>query len=63
MGTLHGGDLVAKVLKAEGVTHVFGLSGGHVFSIFVGPLTEEGIRLIGPRHEEAAVMMAEGWCP
>jgi len=58
--TLHGGDLVAKVLKAEGVTHVFGLSGGHVSAIFDGLLTE-GIRLIDTRHEEAAVMMAEGW--
>ncbi len=58
--TLHGGDLVAKVLKTEGVTCVFGLSGGHVSTIFDGLLTE-GIRLIDTRHEEAAVMMAEGW--
>ncbi len=56
----HGGDLVAKVLKSEGVTHVFGLSGGHVAPIFDGLLTE-GLRLIDTRHEEAAVMMAEGW--
>ena len=49
----HGGDLVAKVLKAEGVTHVFGLSGGHVSAIFDGLLTE-GIRFIDTRHEEAS---------
>jgi len=39
--TLHCGDLVAKVLKAEGVTHVFGLSGGTgrpgVAVVTVGP--------------------------
>jgi len=58
--SVHGGDLVAKVLKTEGVTHVFGLSGGHVAPIFDGLLTE-GIRIVDTRHEEAAVMMAEGW--
>jgi len=58
--TLHGGDLAAAVLRAEGVTCVFGLSGGHVAPIFDGLLTA-GIRLIDTRHEEAAVMMAEGW--
>jgi len=60
MSTYHGGQLVAKTLKAEGVTTVFGLAGGHVSPIFDGLLTE-GIRIIDTRHEEAAVMMAEGW--
>jgi acetolactate synthase-1/2/3 large subunit len=59
MSTYHGGQLVAKTLKAEGVTTVFGLAGGHVSPIFDGLLTE-GIRIIDTRHEEAAVMMAEG---
>ena len=33
---LHGGRLVAKRLKAHGVTKLFTLSGGHLFSIYDG---------------------------
>ena len=34
--TLHGGRLIAKRLKAHGVTKLFTLSGGHLFSIYDG---------------------------
>ncbi len=57
---LHGGNLVAKMLKKEGVELIFSLSGGHINPIFDGCLTE-GIRIIDTRHEQAAVHMAEGW--
>ncbi|MEA2397088.1 MAG: hypothetical protein QOK25_644, partial [Thermoleophilaceae bacterium] len=40
--SLHGGRLVAKRLKAAGVSKLFTLSGGHLFSIFDG-CREEGI--------------------
>ena len=50
---LHGGRLVAKRLKAHGVTKLFTLSGGHLFSIFDG-CREEGIDLVDVRHESAA---------
>jgi acetolactate synthase-1/2/3 large subunit len=43
--SLHGGRLVARRLKAHGVTKLFTLSGGHLFSI----------------HEAAAAFAAEGW--
>ena len=33
---LHGGRLVAKRLKAHGITKLFTLSGGHLFSIYDG---------------------------
>jgi acetolactate synthase I/II/III large subunit len=33
---LHGGRLIAKRLKAHGVTRLFTLSGGHLFSIYDG---------------------------
>ena len=56
----HGGEVIAKTLKAEGIDTVFGLSGGHINPIFDGCLTE-GIKIIDTRHEEAAVLMAEGW--
>ena len=57
---LHGGRLVAKRLKAHGVTKLFTLSGGHLFSIYDG-CREEGIDIIDVRHEQSAAFAAEGW--
>jgi acetolactate synthase-1/2/3 large subunit len=57
---LHGGHLVAKRLKAHGVTKLFTLSGGHLFSIYDG-CREEGIDIVDVRHEQSAVFAAEGW--
>ena len=57
---LHGGRLVARRLKAHGVSKLFTLSGGHLFSIFDG-CREEGIDLVDVRHEQAAAFAAEGW--
>ena len=57
---LHGGRLVARALKAYGVSKLFTLSGGHLFSIYDG-CREEGIELIDTRHEQAAAFAAEGW--
>jgi acetolactate synthase I/II/III large subunit len=56
----HGGRLVAKRLKAHGVTKLFTLSGGHLFSIYDG-CREEGIQIVDVRHEQAAAFAAEGW--
>ncbi len=58
--SLHGGRLVARRLKAHGVTKLFTLSGGHLFSIYDG-CREEGIDLVDVRHESAAAFAAEGW--
>ena len=41
MGLIHGGWLVAKILKREGVEVVFTLSGGHVAAIYGGCLRHE----------------------
>jgi acetolactate synthase-1/2/3 large subunit len=57
---LHGGRLVAKRLRAHGVTKLFTLSGGHLFSIYDG-CREEGIEIVDVRHEQSAVFAAEGW--
>jgi len=57
---VHGGRLVAKRLKAHGVTKLFTLSGGHIFSIFDG-CREEGIEIVDVRHEQSAAFAAEGW--
>src|ERR671935_2128054 len=57
---LHGGRLVARRLKAHGVSKLFTLSGGHLFSIYDG-CREEGIDLVDVRHEASAAFAAEGW--
>jgi acetolactate synthase I/II/III large subunit len=57
---LHGGWLVAKRLKAHGVSKLFTLSGGHLFSIYDG-CREEGIDIVDVRHEQSAAFAAEGW--
>jgi acetolactate synthase-1/2/3 large subunit len=56
----HGGWLVARILKREGVEVVFTLSGGHIAAIYDG-CVREGIRVVDTRHEQAAVHAAEGW--
>src|SRR2546430_5073089 len=56
----HGGRLIAKRLKGAGVSKLFTLSGGHLFSIFDG-CRAEGIDLIDVRHESSAAFAAEGW--
>jgi acetolactate synthase-1/2/3 large subunit len=58
--SVHGGRLVARRLKAHGVTKLFTLSGGHLFSIYDG-CRAEGIDLVDTRHEQAAAFAAEGW--
>ena len=57
---LHGGRLIARRLKAHGVSTLFTLSGGHLFSIYDG-CRAEGIALVDVRHESAAAFAAEGW--
>src|SRR5205823_2755245 len=56
----HGGRLVARRLRAHGVSKLFTLSGGHLFSIYDG-CREEGIELVDFRHEQSAAFAAEGW--
>jgi thiamine pyrophosphate-dependent acetolactate synthase large subunit-like protein len=57
---LHGGRLIARGLAAAGISKLFTLSGGHLFSIYDG-CQAEGIELIDVRHEQSAVFAAEGW--
>ena len=57
---LHGGRLVARRLRAQGVDTVFTLSGGHLFSIYDG-CRAEGIALVDTRHEATAAFAAEGF--
>ena len=56
----HGGHQIAGALKSLGVSHVFTLTGGHIFPIFDG-CQKHDIRLVDARHEQTAVFAAEGW--
>ena len=55
-----GGHLVARRLKAHGITKLFTLSGGHLFSIYDG-CRAQGIDIVDVRHEQTAAFAAEGW--
>src|SRR5829696_8783363 len=57
---MHGGRLIARRLKAHGVSRLFTLSGGHLFSIYEG-CRHEGIEIVDTRHEATAAFAAEGW--
>ena len=55
--SLTGGELVARMLRAEGVEVVFGIVDGSYFGLCEG-LRQQGIRLVSPRHETTAAHMA-----
>ena len=55
---LHGGRLIARRLKDHGVRKLFTLSGGHLFSIYDGCLSED-IDIVDVRHEQTAAFAAE----
>src|SRR5918998_1804717 len=55
-----GGHLVARRLRAHGVTKLFTLSGGHLLAIYEG-CRAEGIDIVDVRHEQTAAFAAEGW--
>ena len=60
MATFTGGQLVARMLQAEGIRHVFTLSGLHVAPIYAG-CAELGIQLVDTRHEQAAAHAADAY--
>lgn len=55
---MHGGDRVAEVLLAQGVSHLFTLCGGHISPILTGAKAL-GIRIIDVRDEATAVFAAD----
>lgn len=52
-----GGQIIAKMLKAEGVEKFFGIIDGTYLQLFAH-CVEEGIEMITPRHEAVAAHMA-----
>jgi acetolactate synthase-1/2/3 large subunit len=55
--TATGGEIIARMLKQEGVDTVFGIVDGSYLS-FCKALKDLGIRLMTPRHESTALHMA-----
>ena len=57
---LNGGQLTAKQLKLAGIDTIFGVVAGPMIELFAGAV-EEGMQVIGCRHEENAAFMASAW--
>jgi len=60
MAQIHGGQVIARALKSEGVDTVFMLTGGHVLPIIDGCVLE-GIGVVDVRHEQAAAHAADAY--
>ncbi len=58
MDFCHGGELVARALKAQGIDTLYTLCGGHVAPIYDGCLNHN-IHIIDFRHEQAAAHAAD----
>src|SRR5947207_5900219 len=58
VGTATGAQLLVRMLKAEGVRHLFTLSGLHIAPIYAA-CVEEGIAIVDTRHEQAAAHAAD----
>ncbi|RLB92538.1 MAG: thiamine pyrophosphate-binding protein [Deltaproteobacteria bacterium] len=55
--TMTGGQIMAKMLKAEGVDTFFGIIDGTYLQLFAH-MVEEGMDMVTPRHEAVAAHMA-----
>ena len=60
MAKIHGGQVIARALRAEGVDTLFTLTGGHIVGILDG-CVQEGIRIVDVRHEQTAAFAAEAY--
>lgn len=60
MSLVNGGQLLARTLAEAGVTHAFGIHGGHLDALLVA-MDEVGITLVDFRHEQAAGFAAEAY--
>ncbi|HEV3449683.1 MAG TPA: thiamine pyrophosphate-binding protein [Acidimicrobiia bacterium] len=61
MTVVDGGALVCEALRRHGVTHVFGLGGGHINPTWWAIQAAPEMTLVDVRHEAAATYAAEGW--
>ena len=61
MEKLSGGDLLLRALKDEGVELLFGYPGGAALHIYDAFYSQEDVRHILVRHEQAATHAADGY--
>ena len=54
-------DFISRFLHAQGVTHVFELSGGMITQIIDSLYQEGNISIVSVKHEQAAGFAAEGF--
>ena len=59
-GTITGGQIVARMLKQEGIQHIFTISGGDIIDIYNGCI-DEGIKIVDVRHEQVAAHAADAY--
>jgi 2-hydroxyacyl-CoA lyase 1 len=60
MADLHGGRLAARQLRAAGIDTLFAVVAGPMIELLAGA-SEEGLEVVGCRHEESAGFMASAW--
>ncbi len=60
MAEIHGGQLTARQLAAARIDTIFGVVAGPMIELFAGA-QEQGLRVIGCRHEMNAGFMASAW--
>jgi acetolactate synthase-1/2/3 large subunit len=60
MSEINGGELLARTLADAGVTHAFGVHGGHLDALLVS-MARRGITLVDTRHEAAAGHAAQAF--
>jgi thiamine pyrophosphate-dependent acetolactate synthase large subunit-like protein len=56
-----GGEWVVDTLRAEGVTHVFGIPGVHNLAVYDALLRQTAVAHVLARHEQGAAFMADGY--
>ncbi|MBI4494131.1 MAG: thiamine pyrophosphate-binding protein [Chloroflexi bacterium] len=61
MPQMTGGQAVVAALRAEGIDTVFGIVGTHNAPLFDALYDCPDVRLVTPRHEQGAAMMADGY--
>src|SRR5882724_12061106 len=60
MAKADGGELIARVMRENGVKYCFAINGGHLFPI-LGQLRNHDIKLIHMRHEQATAYAADAY--
>jgi acetolactate synthase I/II/III large subunit len=60
MAKVDGGELIARVMRENGVRYCFAINGGHLFPI-LAQLRSHDIKLIHMRHEQATAYAADAY--